>query len=318
MFLFSAIEPVCCLGSSPHCRIKSLCFLHFSNTRLTAIHLSKDIFFLGVARAICLAPFNRTFSSPTYSLNGQCHPSLLLLQAILVKLLIAAYAKWGIYLFVVWLEMLHIWVWGDSCFAKAVSEPSLGGKHKLCTPVLVTGLLWAKSKPCSYFWHWNKAVNCVEDTVCCAGLGAVLTWSQLSTGSEHKCGACIVCQRLCRRCFCVEFLKAEWEQGQGRFSKHWKHAKASAAHSEKKFNALMLLHAGDGCLKNHLVLGRMQFLFLCYKGAGFQDFSLKSHGEETCFQVASFLMKAEITSRNTCMRTASPSIAVEVWRTCPE
>lgn len=65
-------------------------------TKVTAMHLSKCLFFLGVARAICLAPFNRTFPSLISSLNGQCHPNLLLLQAIFVKLLIAAYAKLGI------------------------------------------------------------------------------------------------------------------------------------------------------------------------------------------------------------------------------
>lgn len=68
----------------------------FSKTKVTAVHLSKWLFFLGVARAICLAPFNRTFPSLISSLSGQCHPNLLLLQAIFVKLLIAAYAKLGI------------------------------------------------------------------------------------------------------------------------------------------------------------------------------------------------------------------------------
>lgn len=79
------------------------------------MHLSKCF---SVSQVICLASV-RTFFLLISSVSGQCHPSLPLLQAIFGKLLIAAYAKQGIS--VIWLEMLHIWMWRGSCFSKAVT-----------------------------------------------------------------------------------------------------------------------------------------------------------------------------------------------------
>lgn len=62
MSLFAAKDQVCRWSCSPHCRIESLCYLHFPRQDWL-LYIWASVFFLGVAGAICLAPFSRTFPS---------------------------------------------------------------------------------------------------------------------------------------------------------------------------------------------------------------------------------------------------------------
>lgn len=60
------------------------------------------------------------------------------------------------HLFVTWLEMLHIWMWRDSCFPKAVT-----GTLQMQARALITCTLnW------HYLWHCNKAMNHAESFPC--------------------------------------------------------------------------------------------------------------------------------------------------------
>lgn len=163
------------------------------------------------------------------------------------------------HLFVVQLETLQICMWRDSCFAKAVTVPSFGGRHKFCMPVLQTGLVWAKSKPWGFSWHWDKAINCVGHRVlhwawCCADVFSV---SQVLNTSA----VCALLAKHHEDITCVELLRAEQEQGQGRF---W-----SSQSCEKMLTQVLLgLRMQSRCSMQGalqtVMLGRAQVQFLSF------------------------------------------------------
>lgn len=123
----------------------------FSKSRLTAMHLCECFFFLGVAGAICLAPFSRTFSSDFFPQWLMPFPFAS-----------AASYRWETAncslckvrrVFVIQLEVLHIWMWGETAAIWGLYLHIVWRWAQLCVPELSTGPLWAKSKPCSYIWH---------------------------------------------------------------------------------------------------------------------------------------------------------------------
>lgn len=113
-------------------------------------------FFLGVAGAICLAPFSRTSPSDFF-------PQWLILSPFAS----AASYRWETAncslckvrrVFVIQLEVLRIWMWGETAALWGPYLHTVWRWAQLCLSEFSTGPLWAKSKPCSYTWcemeHW--------------------------------------------------------------------------------------------------------------------------------------------------------------------
>jgi len=150
VFLFAANDQVCRWSFSPHCRIESIVTCVFQ-VKTDCYAFEWVFFFLGVAGAICLAPFSRTFPSDFFPQWLMPFPFAS-----------AASYRWETAncslckvrrVFVIQLEVLHIWMWGETAAIWGLYLHIVWRWAQLCVPELSTGPLWAKSKPCSYIWH---------------------------------------------------------------------------------------------------------------------------------------------------------------------